>query len=236
LGQDPSILASKDCLLGNFLLGLKYMKTNIDYWKEMLKDLPKSYKKWFKDERSYLRKIITPNSKVLDVGCGNGRSIFDLLPITKEVIGIDHDKKAVFDAKNNFSNYPLVGIIKADATMIPFSNEEFDFVICMGTFTNLAEKKLLVLKEIRRVLKKSGKIIISTFSEDALEERMKIYKALGSKIKEIKETTVIFDESLGDNISEQFSEQQLRNIFSQINLKVEDITKTGIAYLCTLSK
>jgi len=211
------------------------MKTNIDYWKEMLKDLPKSYKKWFKDERSYLRKIITPNSKVLDVGCGNGRSIFDLLPITKEVIGIDHDKKAVFDAKNNFSNYPLVGIIKADATMIPFSNEEFDFVICMGTFTNLAEKKLLVLKEIRRVLKKSGKIIISTFSEDALEERMKIYKALGSKIKEIKETTVIFDESLGDNISEQFSEQQLRNIFSQINLKVEDITKTGIAYLCTLS-
>ncbi len=65
---------------------------------------------------------------------------------------------------------------------------------------------------------------------------MKVYEILGVKIKEISNGKVIFDESLGDNVSEQFSREQLENIFSQANLTSIDITKVGIAYLCTLSK
>ena len=212
------------------------MKTNIDYWENLLINLPKSYKKWFEKEKKYLQKIITKDASVLEVGCGNGRSIFDILPKTKNVTGIDHDKKAVVDAKNNFSRYPSIKILKADAAQLPFDNEEFDFVICMTTFANFADKKFKALEEMRRVLKDSGKIIISVFSENALEERMRVYKTSGVKIKEVKNGTVIFDESLGDNISEQFTKEQLENIFSKVNLKIEDIKKVDIAYLCTLVK
>jgi len=201
------------------------MKMNIDYWENLLINLPKSYKKWFEKEKKYLQKIITKDASVLEVGCGNGRSIFDILPKTKNVTGIDHDKKAVVDAKNNFSRYPSIKILKADAAQLPFDNEEFDFVICMVTFANFADKKFKALEEMRRVLKDSGKIIISVFSENALEERMRVYKTSGIKIKEVKNGTVIFDESLGDNISEQFTKEQLENIFSKVNLKIEDIKK-----------
>lgn len=197
--------------------------------------MPESYKKWFEEERKYLQKTITPDVRVLEVGCGDGRSIFDILPITKNVVGIDHDEKAVNDAKKNFSSYPTIKILKADATKLPFKEEEFDFVICMTTFANFGDKKFIILDEMKRVLKKSGKIIISVFSEDAFEERMKVYKASGAKIKEIKGGTVIFDESLGDNISEQFTKKQLEDIFSQANLRIEDITKVNMAYLCTLT-
>ncbi|RLG32861.1 hypothetical protein DRN98_04720, partial [Methanosarcinales archaeon] len=62
------------------------------------------------------------------------------------------------------------------------------------------------------------------------------YKASGVKIKEIKDGTVVFDESLGDNISEQFTKKQLEDIFSKANLHIEDIIKVNIAYLCTLTK
>lgn len=89
---------------------------------------------------------------------------------------------------------------------------------------------------IKRVLKKSGKLVISTYSEDAFEERMKGYKASGVNIREVKEGTVIFNESLGDNISEQFTKRQLEDIFFQANLQIKDITKTGISYLCKLTK
>ena len=212
------------------------MKTNIDYWENLLINLPKSYKKWFEKEKKYLQKIITKDASVLEVGCGNGRSIFDILPKTKNVTGIDHDKKAVADTKNNFSRYPSIKILKADAAQLPFDNEEFDFVICMITFANFADKKFKALEEMRRVLKDSGKIIISVFSENALEERMRVYKTSGVKIKEVKNGTVIFDESLGDSISEQFTKEQLENIFSRSNLKIENITKVNIAYLCTLIK
>src|SRR3989344_9273780 len=108
------------------------MKTNLYYYTtKLLLNLPKSYKKWFEEEKKYLQKIITKDAKVLDVGCGNGRSIFDILPKTKNIVGIDHDDKAVIDAKNNFSEYPSVKIIKAEATRLPFNDKEFDFVICM---------------------------------------------------------------------------------------------------------
>jgi len=212
------------------------MKRNIDYWENLLINLPKSYKKLFEKEKKYLQKIITKDASVLDVGCGNGRSIFDILPKTKNVTGIDHDNKAVADAKNNFSKYSSIKIIKADAAQLPFDSEEFDFVICMITFANFADKKFKALEEMRRVLKDSGKIIISVFSENALEERMRVYKTSGVKIKEVKNGTVIFDESLGDSISEQFTKEQLENIFSRSNLKIENITKVNIAYLCTLIK
>lgn len=213
------------------------MKTNADYWQNfLLKNLPESYRKWFEEEKKYLQKIITVDAKVLEIGCGDGRSIFDILPVTKNVTGIDHDDKAIIDARDNFSNYPSIKIIKADATKLPFENKEFDFVICLTTFANFADKKFVILEEMKRVLKDSGKIIISVFSEDALEERLKIYKASGVNIKSIKNGNVIFDESLGDNVSEQFSKEQLEDIFSRANLQVDDITKVNIAYLCTLSK
>ena len=75
---------------------------------------------------------------------------------------------------------------------MPFNNEEFDFVICMTTFANFADKKFRVIEEMKRVLKEFGKIIISVFSEDALDERMKIYKSSGVKIKEIKKRNCYF--------------------------------------------
>jgi len=212
------------------------MKTNMDYMANFLENLPKSYQKLFEEEKKYLQKIITLDAKVLDVGCGSGRSVFDILSKTKNIVGIDHSDRAVADAKNNFSRYPSIKILKADAAQLPFDNEEFDFVICMTTFANFADKKFKALEEMRRVLKDSGKIIISVFSENALEERMRVYKTLGVKIKEVKNGTVIFDESLGDNISEQFTKEQLENIFSKVNLKIEDIKKVDIAYLCTLVK
>ena len=212
------------------------MKTNMDYWDFALKNMPDSYRAWFKEEEKYLLKTITPNAKVLEIGCGDGRSIKDITSITKNITGIDYDDKAINEAKKRFSEHPTINIIKADATKLPFDDKQFDFVICMTTFANFADKKFIILEEMKRVLKKDGKIIISVFSEKALAERMKLYKKVKVKIKEIKDGTVIFDEGLGANISEQFTKEQLEKIFSKADLKIENIKKVNIAYLCTLTR
>jgi len=209
---------------------------NIDFWEKLLKNMPNSYRRWFEEEKKYLQKHITKNARVLEVGCGDGRSIKDILDITTDIVGIDHDEKAVADAKNNFKDYKSIKILKANAENLPLENKEFDFVICMTTFANFADSKQKVLSEMKRVLKDDGFIIISVFSEDAFEERMKMYNKLNAPIKEIKGTTVIFDEEIGDNISEQFSKEQLLDIFSKANLSIVDIKKKGIAYLCKLKK
>jgi ubiquinone/menaquinone biosynthesis C-methylase UbiE len=212
------------------------MKKNMDYWESVLENLPESYHEWFKEEKKYLQKTITPDAKVLEIGCGDGRSIRDVLPITKDIIGIDHDDKAIKKAKKNFLDFPYIDFLKEDAANLSFSNKTFDFVICMGSFVNFADEKYKILGEAKRVLKDNGRIIISVFSEDAMEERMKVYSSIGVKIKDIKNGRVIFDDISDDNISEQFTKEQLENIFSKSNLKIKDITKVNIAYLCTLSK
>jgi ubiquinone/menaquinone biosynthesis C-methylase UbiE len=209
---------------------------NIDYWERLLENSPESYKKWFKEEKKYLQENIDKDSKVLEVGCGEGRSLRDILEITKNLTGIDNDKKAVEDAKKNFRDYSSVNIILADAEKLPFEDNSFDFILCMTTFANLGPKKFKALEEMKRVVKDNGKIIISVYSENALEERMKIYEEYGAKIKENNNGKIVFDEGWEDNFSEQFSESELREIFNQINLKIKEIKRLEIAYICKLEK
>ena len=205
-------------------------------WDEVLNDLPNSYKQWFEEEKIYLRKNITKNSIVLEVGCGEGRSLRDVFPITKNLTGIDHDPKAFEEVKSHFKKYPTVKLKKADATNLPFKAKTFDFVICMTTFANFGKQKFKVLREMKRVLKDQGTIILSVFSEDAFGERMKLYDKLKFPFKKIVGTTVYFDDKWGEGISEQFSEKQLRIIFKKVNLKIKEIIKLRMSYICKLSK
>ena len=209
---------------------------DIGVWKKFLKNLPLAYKKWFEREREYLQANITKNAKVLEVGCGEGRSLNDIINLTENLTGIDHDPDAVKEAKVNVKKYPKIKIFRAEATVIPFEDKSFDFVICMTTFANFGNKKYKVLDEMKRVLKDQGIIIISVFSEEAFEERMKLYKKINFPIKRIIGTTVIYNGRWGDNTSEQFSENQLREIFNKADLKLIDIKKVGIAYICKLKK
>ena len=69
---------------------------------------------------------------------------------------------------------------------------------------------------MRRVLKDEGKIIISVYSNEALKERLALYKKLNFKIKRIETNkgivTCIFDDFNTEGISEQFSEKQLKEL------------------------
>ena len=210
---------------------------NIDFWQKVLQELPESYKLWFKDEKKFLYKNITKNSKVLEVGCGDGRSIKDIIDITQNITAIDNDPKAVIDASNNFKRYKTINISLANAKDLPFKDNTFDHVLCLTTFANFGDDKYKILEEMKRVVRKKGTIIISVCSEDALDERMKVYKSQEVPIKEIaKNGKIIFDESVGANVSEQFSKKELIKIFSKVKFTVEEIEKSGIGYMCKLSK
>lgn len=207
-------------------------KTNIDLWNDVLATLPFSFRWWFRKEKKYLEANLFQNSKVLDVGCGNGRTIFNILDITDNTTGIDNDEKSVNEARKNFSTHPNIKIIKAEAEKLPFKDGQFDFAICTATFGNFGNQKEKVLREMKRVLNKNGKIIISVYSEKALGERLKAYKAAKIKVLENNNGNLLLE---GNTISEQFSLDELLEIFRKVGLRVDDVKKLRIAYLCTLS-
>ncbi|MBS3094434.1 class I SAM-dependent methyltransferase [Candidatus Pacearchaeota archaeon] len=215
---------------------------NSDGWRKCLENLPEAYKKWFQEEKEFLFKNIKRDSKILEVGCGDGRSINDLLKISENIIGLDIDENSVKIGKERFAKYNKVKIVLGDANSLLFENKIFDCIICIGTFANFGEDKFRILEEMRRVLKDEGKIIISVYSNEALKERLALYKKLNFKIKRIETNkgivTCIFDDFNTEGISEQFSEKQLKEIAEKVNLNIEEIkkTKNKIAYLCLFSK
>jgi len=104
--------------------------------------------------------------KVLDVGCSSAvltAEIAKKLPKSK-VVGIDSYKNAIDFAR---TKYPNLELIVADAHKLPFENKAFDLVICTETLEHVTDPKKC-LEEIKRVLRKQGKGIISMDSGSLL--------------------------------------------------------------------
>jgi SAM-dependent methyltransferase len=91
------------------------------------------------------------NGKLMDFGCGSKpyRSLIDV----EEYIGVDFKNEGHPHDNEQIDVY-------YDGKSLPFDNEQFDSVLCSEVFEhifNLDE----VLKEINRVMKKGGKILIT---------------------------------------------------------------------------
>lgn len=213
------------------------MTTNIGYWEKVLQNPTPAFRQLFDEEKNYLATYIPTDSFVLDVGCGDGTTIQTILPITKNVVGIDNDKKAVEDAREKLSLESTVKIIFADALSLPFADKTFDVVTHMMTLVNFEKNKTKALIEMSRVLKDNGKIIVSVYSDDALSARLEMYRQIGVPIKKTEGSRVIFDESVGANESEQFSKEEIQSLVESANLQITNCKKVNsIAFICELKK
>ncbi|MDA3836742.1 MAG: class I SAM-dependent methyltransferase [Nanoarchaeota archaeon] len=212
-------------------------KTNMDYWKKLLEVMPVSYERWFNDEEIFLNNIVTENSKILDIGCGDGRSLQYILSKTERITGIDIDEPVILSIKKKFENNPDVFICYGDGRNLDYSENSFDYVMCMGaTFGNLGIEKDLFLGEMKRVVNEVGEILLSVYNEDALSERLDAYAKVKVPIDRIENGKVFFEDICDIGISEQFSKDDLEEIFDRNGLKVIEIIKEGIGYFCRLKK
>jgi len=123
---------SKDRYASEFIYGRKKMDF---YFERELKKLPKG-------------------AKILDVGCGTGHQMSDLLQQGFEVLGIEPADNMRAYAQSHLSDK---AVLNASVKKLPFESETFDFVYAFEVFRYLNyEDNLLGLAEIRRVLKKGG--------------------------------------------------------------------------------
>ena len=100
--------------------------------------------------------------RLLDVGTSGGDFINILIGELKDydqAIGIDMDDKHFEKARKEFEGKP-VRFLKMDAAAMEFEDESFDTVAMHAAIHHLMEPDS-VFKEVRRVLKPGGHIIIS---------------------------------------------------------------------------
>jgi ubiquinone/menaquinone biosynthesis C-methylase UbiE len=213
------------------------METNIGYWEKVLRNPTSAYKELFDAEDVFILDNVSEDSLVLDIGCGDGRNIKTILQKTKNVAGIDNDKVAIQDARKNFLDIPSVKLVKSEAVNLPFEDKTFNVVVMFDILQNLNLQKGQVFLEVKRVLEDHGKILLCTYSEDALEEREKMYEIIEVPIEKREGTKIYFDKHIGAYTSEQFSLNEIEDLAKQVGLVVSDVKKVGsLAYTCVLTK
>jgi ubiquinone/menaquinone biosynthesis C-methylase UbiE len=104
-----------------------------------------------------------PGMKVLDVGCGTGSDLKQYHQGGCQIHGIDLSPGMVHVARKKYGE--LADFRVCDGADLPYQDETFDLVMAVITFHEMFQQKREgVLKEMIRVLKSDGKILLTDFS------------------------------------------------------------------------
>lgn len=119
----------------------------------------------------YRMSEIQDGMNILEIGCGNGAlwlENMNYIPPHVHITLSDISDGMLRDAKNSI-NDERFSFSCFNAENIPFEDESFD-VVYANHMLFYCENIDLVLKECHRVLKKSGKLICSTYSKRHMKE------------------------------------------------------------------
>ncbi|MEK7169194.1 MAG: methyltransferase domain-containing protein [Patescibacteria group bacterium] len=151
------------------------------------------------------------NKKVLDIGCWTGQFEQIASKYTKKIVGIDPGIDAIKTAKRFVLN---ADFYVGDALNLKFKSNSFDTVTILDVIEHIPrESEEKCLKEIGRVLKPNGYLIISTPHSHPL--------------------SILLDPAYFLIGHRHYSEKKLRELLSLTGFKTIKVKKTGgIFRLC----
>jgi ubiquinone/menaquinone biosynthesis C-methylase UbiE len=143
--------------------------SNLEYWNTngLLKKFSNPNLVFKKPE------LIGPNSSILDVGCGYGRTLLELKERGfQRLNGIDYSPQMIAAAQAK-TGLPPSALVIGSALSLPYADESFDAVLMFAILNCLPEQgeDASAIAEARRVLRPGGLIMVNDFlaSPDLIE-------------------------------------------------------------------
>ncbi|HKV24817.1 MAG TPA: methyltransferase domain-containing protein [Candidatus Acidoferrum sp.] len=131
---------------------------------------------WVSDEQRIQRLVsaacLQGNERVLDIATGPGYIAEAFAHAAREVIGVDLTEAmlAIARERTQARGISNISFRAADAQNLPFENASFDVVVCRLVLHHL-QKPLDVLREMARVCRVNGSVIVEDLYASEIPER-----------------------------------------------------------------
>jgi ubiquinone/menaquinone biosynthesis C-methylase UbiE len=112
---------------------------------------------------------IPAGTRVLDIGCGNGKTLETLVNHSRNITAIDFSKEAVAMSRRFLASYDSGDALVADGRRLPFADDAFGGVVARYVIGHMhKEGRMAIASEAARVLQPSGRLFFLEFSTDDL--------------------------------------------------------------------
>lgn len=137
---------------------------------------------------------LSPKSRVLDVGCGKGFMLYDLMQLIPgiRIDGVDISSYAIENAKQEVKPFLKIG----NARQLPYPDKSFDVVFSITTIHNLDLKDCKqALREITRVAKQGSFITVDAYRNEEEKKRMDMWNLTAKTYMHVNEWKDLFREA-----------------------------------------
>ncbi|UCD74375.1 MAG: methyltransferase domain-containing protein [Phycisphaerales bacterium] len=157
---------------------------------------PPRVQQYLQAEIDFVLEKIRPDDAVLELGCGHGRVLQQLIGRAKSIVGIDTSSDSLRLARQILAGIDCQ-LMEMDATDLKFADGRFDMVICIqnGISAFHVDKRKLIGEAVR-VTRSGGMALFSSYAAKFWPHRLEWFRiqAAHGLIGEIDE------EATGDGV------------------------------------
>lgn len=146
---------------------LLFSKDNIGtYWNDLYKKVDSCLDMHFvqrlESAVAHIVENTTPESQILDLGCGGGVLTEQLVRLGRQVVAADQSADMLEFSRTRLQPYDAsrYQLVQTECEKLDFADASFDLVACIGVFGYIDDVERAIA-EIRRVLKPGGILVMS---------------------------------------------------------------------------
>jgi ubiquinone/menaquinone biosynthesis C-methylase UbiE len=183
-----------------------------------------------KEVKGHLR----DNANVLEVAPGPGYFAIELVKMGNyNITGMDISTDFVEICKANAKRENVtINFVQGNVSQMPFEDKTFDFIFCSAAFKNFKEP-VTALREMHRVLKNNGIVLIADMNHDASKEK------LDEEARRISKTGFerwFMIRTFRGLCAAAYSRKELEDIIKQTMFNRNEIKEMGIGFYIYLYK
>ncbi|WP_243678999.1 methyltransferase domain-containing protein [Vulcanisaeta distributa] len=118
-------------------------------------------------EYDFLKPYVSSGMVIADLGCGEGYYCNFFKDYASRLYCVDVDEIAIEEVRRRFGGYSNVTILNEDATNTSIPSGSVDLAFMSNVFHDIEDKEAAA-KEVNRILKPGGRLLIIEFRKDVV--------------------------------------------------------------------